>query len=112
MAANPSSMSQYQLFTPAYEVEIYLVDGTSEVRPIAKRRGLGVVKERRASLVEREELELAEHTLVRILLAGKASLGDNNLWGYLKYFQENPKFAQDIKRRSPEFVRWLEEIRR
>lgn len=108
LSAHPSDMSQFHLFTPAYEVEVNLVDGSSEVRPIAKRRRLGVIEDRRASLLEREELELAENTLIRIVLAGQASLGDNNLWGYLKFFHENPELGQDIKRRAPAFARWVE----
>lgn len=108
LSAHPSDMSQFHLFTPAYEVEVNLVDGSSEVRPIAKRRRLGVIEDRRASLLEREELELAENTLIRIVLAGQASLGDNNLWGYLKFFHENPELGQDIKHRAPAFARWVE----
>ena len=107
MASNPQSMSHFQLFSAAYEVEVSLVDGSTEIRSIAKRRRLGVVEDRRPSLSERQELELAENTLVRLLLAGEASQGDNNFWGYLKYFHENPKLASDIKARSPRFVQWL-----
>jgi hypothetical protein len=107
MANNPASLSHYQLFSPAYEVEVSLVDGSTEIRSTGKRRRLGVIEERRPNLSERQELELAENTLVRLLLAGEASQGDNNFWGYLKYFHENPKFASDIKARSPRFVKWL-----
>jgi hypothetical protein len=107
MAVNPNSLSHYQLFSPAFEVEVSLVDGSTEIRSIAKRKRLGVIEERRPSLSERQELELAENTLVRLLLVGEISQGDNNFWGYLKYFHENPKFARDIKARSPRFVQWL-----
>lgn len=112
LSAHPHDMSQFHLFTPSYEVEVNLEDGTSEVHPIRKRQRLGVIEDRRSSLLEREELELAQNTLVRIVLAGHAELGDNNLWGYLKYFHENPELARDIKRRSPEFVRWVENKKR
>jgi hypothetical protein len=112
MAANPNSLSHYHLFSPAYEVEVSLVDGTTEVRSISKRRRLGVIEDRRPSLSERHELELAENTLVRLLVAGQASQGDNNFWGYLKYFHENPAFAKHIKGRSPAFVKWLNEKKR
>lgn len=107
MAVNPQSLSHFQLFSPAYEVEVSLVDGTTEIRTLGKQRRLGMVEDRRPSLSERQELELAENTLVRLLLAGEASQGDNNFWGYLKYFHENPRFARDIKARSPRFVKWL-----
>jgi hypothetical protein len=106
MADNPHSMSQYQLFSAAYRVTVCLVDGTTEIHPL-KPRKLGTVVQKRPSFLERNELELAEKALVHMILGGEAESGEDNFWGYLKYFHEHPKFARDIKRRAPKFVHWL-----
>jgi hypothetical protein len=111
MADHPHSMSHYQLFSAAYRVTVSLVDGTTEVQPLKARR-LGTVKEKRASMLERSELEVAERSLVYMMLGGDPETGEDNFWGYLKYFHEHPKFARDIKRRAPKFVGWLHSRKR
>jgi hypothetical protein len=108
MAANPNSMSHLQLFTPAYKVEVSLVDGTTQIQPIKGRRQLGTVEEVRPSRLEREELEMAEQALVRLVVAGDMDGVEGSFWGYLKYFHEHPKFARDLEGRSPKFVAWLQ----
>jgi hypothetical protein len=42
-----------------------------------------------------------------MMLGGEAESGEDNFWGYLKYFHEHPKFARDIRKRAPKFVHWL-----
>jgi len=106
MADNPHSMSQYQLFSAAFRVTVCLVDGTTEIHPL-KPRKLGTVVQKRPSVLERSELELAEKALVHMILGGEVESGEDNFWGYLKYFYEHPKFARDIKQRAPKFVHWL-----
>lgn len=111
MADNPHSMSHYQLFSAAFAVTISLEDGTTEIKPL-KTRKLGTIVDKRPSVLERNELELAERSLVHVLLGGEIEQGENSFWGYLKYFHEHPKFAADIKRHSPKFVAWLNSKRK
>jgi hypothetical protein len=108
MAADPRAMSRYHLFSAAWHVDVSMVDGTAEVVEIQKKKQLGVIKEQRPSMLERNELALAERALVHTVLGGDATTGENSFWGYLKYFREHPQFARDLKRKSPKFVTWVE----
>jgi hypothetical protein len=107
MAANPSSLAHFQLFSAAFAVDVSLDDGTGEVRELETRK-LGVVEDTRPSRLEREERELAEKALVHYLLSGESGEGENAFWGYLKFFHEHPKIGNDVKRRHPSFIKWLE----
>lgn len=111
MAANPHSMSHYQLFSAAYAVTVSLQDGTAQIEKL-KTRKLGTVEDKRPSVLERNELELAERSLVHVLLGGEVEGGENSFWGYLKFFHEHPKFAADMKKQSPKFVAWLNSKRK
>lgn len=106
LAANPSSLSHFQLFSAAYAVTISLEDGGAEVAQL-KSRNLGTVQMERASRLEREELELAERSLVHYLLSGDADEGENAFWGYLKFMHEHPEIGRDLEKRAPKFVAWL-----
>ena len=108
MAASPQSMQHFQLFTAAYRVRVSLADGATDVKPLKKTRKLGTYEDRRPSVLERNELALAERALVHTVLGGSAHSGENNFWGYLKFFHENPQFARDIRGRDPKFYKWLQ----
>ena len=107
MAAHPDSTSLYELFTAGYSVQVSLTDGSTNVAKIKKRRRLGTIEVKRASMLERNEVAIAEQALVEAVLGRETPVGENNYWGYLKYFREHPKLARDIKTRAPAFVRWL-----
>lgn len=107
MAANPNSLSNFQLFSPQYVVTVSLDDGTGEVKELDKRK-LGMIVDTRPSRLEREEREMAEAALVHYLLTGDPHEGENSFWGYLKFFHEHPKLGKDMKKRHPGFVKWLE----
>jgi hypothetical protein len=106
MANHPNSLTESQLFSAKYRVTVSLVDGTTSISAL-KSRKLGTVKQRRATYMERTELETAERALIHLMLGGDSEHGENFFWGYLKYFKENPKFGRDIKAKSPRFVQWL-----
>jgi len=106
LAANPSSLEHFQLFSAAFAVTISLEDGTTTVDEL-KAKKLGTVQSQRPSRLEREELELAETSLVHYILSGDTDGGENAFWGYLKYMHEHPKLARDIAQRQPKFVAWL-----
>lgn len=106
LAANPSSLSHFQLFSAAYAVTISLEDGSAEVTEL-KSKKLGTVQVKRASRLEREELELAEKALVHYLLSGDSEEGENAFWGYLKFIHEHPEIGRDLEKRAPKFVAWL-----
>jgi hypothetical protein len=61
----------------------------------------------RPSMLERSELAIAEQALVEAFLGGETPVGENNYWGYLKFFREHPHLARDIGKRTPSFVKWL-----
>jgi hypothetical protein len=107
MATHPDDTSRYELFSAAWVVQVSLVDGTTKVSPISGRRRLGTLEEARPSMLERRELEIAEQALVESLLGADAAVGENNYWGYLKFFREHPQIARDMGKRSPAFVKWL-----
>lgn len=107
MAPNPQRMDHYQLYSAAYRVTLDLEHGTTDVAPLGKPRRLGSLVEGRPSSLERRELEISENALFRYVLAGEQDEGENSFWGYLKYFHEHPRFARDIERHAPRFVRWL-----
>ena len=106
LAANPSSLSHFQLFSAAFAVKISLEDGSAEVTELRSKK-IGTVQVKRASRLEREELELAEKALVHYLLSGDAEEGENAFWGYLKYIHEHPEMGRDLEKRAPKFVAWL-----
>lgn len=107
MAANPRSMTDFQLFSAAWRVEVSLRDGKVAVTPIAKSRELGTISQTRPSLLERNELEVAEAALVHQLVGTEANADDSPYWGYLKYMHEHPQLAKDLQRRSPSFLAWV-----
>lgn len=108
MAQDPGNMSQGVLLSAKYSVDISLEDGTTQVNEIKKSRKLGVVEDRRPSMLERNELGLAERALVHTVLGGDATTGENSFWGYKKFFLEHPKMAKDLKVKSPKFYRWVQ----
>jgi hypothetical protein len=107
MATHPDNASRYELFSAAWVVQISLVDGAANVTPIKGRRRLGTLESTRPSMLERSELAIAEQALVEATLGGTTPVGENNYWGYLKYFREHPQVARDLGKRSPAFVKWL-----
>jgi hypothetical protein len=107
MAVHPNSTSRYELFSAAWFVSVSLVDGAAEVSQVSGRRRLGTLEITRPSLLERSELAIAEQALVETVLGGDTPVGENNYWGYLKYFREHPQLARDIGKRAPAFVKWL-----
>jgi hypothetical protein len=107
MAANPRSMTDFQLFSAAWRVEVSLRDGDAAVTPIAKSRELGTISQTRPSSLERRELEIAEAALVHRLVGTEADADDSPYWGYLKYMHEHPQLAKDLQRRSPSFLGWV-----
>lgn len=106
-ATHPDDTSHYELFSAAWVVQVSLVDATTKVSPISGRRRLGTLEEVRPSMLERREIEIAEQALVESLLGADAAVGENNYWGYLKFFREHPQIARDMSKRSPAFVKWL-----
>jgi hypothetical protein len=111
-AEDPKNMSQGVLFTAAWAVDISLEDGTTEVSEIKKKKQLGVIQHKRPSMLERNELALAERALVHTVMGGDATTGENSFWGYRKYFLEHPKMAKDLRRKSPDFVKWVENYKK
>lgn len=107
MAANPGSLTRYQLYSPAFRVTVALTDGATEVHPMGKRRTLGTVEETRPSSLERRELELAENALIEQLIGSDRGAGENPYWGYLKYIHEHPKLGNDLERRAAAFLGWV-----
>jgi len=107
LEAIPTTLSRFDLFSPAYAVTVSLVDGSARVKTVTGKRRLGKVNEKPRSMLERNELEIAEQSLVARVLGNKDTSGENDFWGYLKYFREHPAFARDIAKRAPKFVAWL-----
>jgi hypothetical protein len=107
MAANPGSLTRYQLYSPAFRVSVSLTDGTTKIQPMGKRRALGTVEETRPTSLERRELDMAEASLVAQLIGTKLGEGDSPYWGYLKYIHEHPKLGGDLERRAPAFLGWV-----
>lgn len=107
MAANPKSMTQFQLFSAAWRVEVSLQDGETVVAAIAKPRQIGTITQTRPSSLERRELEIAETALVQQLVGDQADVGESPYWGYLKYMHEHPQLGNDLQRRSPAFLGWV-----
>jgi hypothetical protein len=107
MSANPDNMTHYQLFTPSYQVKVSLADGSTAIVPIAKPRELGSFEDKRASSLERRELDLAEASLVQQLTGVAIDDGDQPYWGYLKYIHEHPQLGRDLERRAPAFLGWV-----
>ena len=107
MAASQASMSEYQLFTPAFRVTVSLVDATTTIKTLGKRRKLGAITQSRPSSLERRELELAESSLIKQLIGLEIESAARPYWGYLKYIHEHPKLGRDLERRSPKFIGWV-----
>lgn len=107
MAVHPSSLSTYELYAAQYAVTVSLTDGATEVFTLRKAKRLGTIEEVRASMLERRELELAESSLVYLLMGADEVSGENKFWGYLKFFHEHPKLGRDMKARQGKFVKWL-----
>ncbi len=107
MAASQASMSEYQLFTPAFRVTVSLVDATTTIKTLSKRRKLGGITVSRPSSLERRELDMAETALIRELIGLEIEAAGRPYWGYLKYIHEHPKFGKDLERRSPKFIGWV-----
>jgi hypothetical protein len=112
MIQNPAALDSPIMLTAAYHVDVSLEDGSTEVTELAKPRKLGEVVDRRASMLERNELALAERALVHTVLGGDATTGENSFWGYRKFFREHPKMARDLQAKSPQFVRWVEQYKK
>lgn len=112
MAPNPSRLTEYLLFTPAFRVTVVLTDGTTSVEKLGKRKSLGTINETRPSSLERRELELAEAALVYQVLGADLRSKENPYWGYRKYVHEHPKLGRDLSRRSAAFFGWIEGKRR
>jgi hypothetical protein len=108
MAANPNNTSYYQLFTPAFRVEVALTDGATEVEPVGKRREIGSMEDRRPTSLERRELDIAEEALL-LSLMGVEKEGDEPYWGYLKFVVEHPEIGRDLEKRNPGFFGWIHE---
>ncbi|MBL8943435.1 MAG: hypothetical protein JNK45_09820 [Myxococcales bacterium] len=107
MAANPRSMSHFQLFSAAWRVEVSLHDGSTSVAPVAKSREIGTITQTRPSSLERRELEIAEAALVQQLVGTGVDEGESPYWGYLKFMHEHPQIGKDLQRRSPAFLGWV-----
>ncbi len=107
MAANPRSMSHFQLFSAAWSVKVSLVDGATSIAPIVKARELGTVEDKRATSLERRELDIAEGALVQQLVGTGVDNTESPYWGYLKYMHEHPMIGKDLQRRSPAFLGWV-----
>lgn len=107
MAANPRSMTHFQLFSAAWRVEVSLHDGTTAVAPVAKPRELGTITQTRPSSLERRELEIAETALVQQLVGTDVDAAESPYWGYLKYMHEHPQLGKDLQRRAPAFLGWV-----
>lgn len=107
MAANPRSMTHFQLFSAAWRVEVSLHDGTTAVAPVAKSREIGTIAQTRASSLERRELEIAEAALVQRMVGTGVDEGESPYWGYLKFMHEHPQLGKDLQRRSPAFLGWV-----
>ncbi len=107
LAANPRSMTQFQLFSAAWQVEVSLQDGATAVLPLAKSRALGTVAQTRPSSLERRELEIAESALVQRLVGAEIDDAESPYWGYLKFMHEHPELGKDLQRRSPTFLGWV-----
>ncbi len=104
MAPNPPSLTEYQLYTPAFRVTVSLADASTEIKTIGKRRKLGTIKRTRPSSLEKRELDLAEASLVKQMLGGQIELGQRPYWGYLKFIHEHPKMGRDMERRASKFI--------
>jgi hypothetical protein len=110
VALNPTDMNHGELHSAAVRVVLSLRDGTSEVETMKKRR-LGEIEHSRPSRLEREELELSETALVRLILKHEdEDHGENHFWGYLKYFHEHQKLGRDMKKQIPEFSAWVQHL--
>lgn len=107
MASHPDNTSRYELFSAAWMVQVALDTGEATVTAIKGRRRLGTLETTRPSRLERSELAIAEQTLVETTLGGTTPVGENNYWGYLKYFREHPQLASDLTKRAPAFMKWL-----
>lgn len=107
MAANPKSLTHFQLFSAAWRVEVSLRDGATEVTAIDKPRQLGTIAQTRPSSLERRELEMAEAALVQQLVGSEVDEDESPYWGYLKYLHEHPQLAKDLQRRAPTFLAWV-----
>lgn len=108
MMADPHDMSRFEVYTPEFRVEVSLSDGRTKVDHIKSRKRLGTIREVRPTRLERDELIVAERGLVKVMLQRETHSGENVFWGYLKFIHEHPKFASDLRRRSPKFMRWVE----
>ncbi len=100
-------MSHDQLFSAAYRVDVSLVDGSTKVVAIPKQKMLGTIEDTRPNSLERQELELAEASLVRQLLGADQTRGENSFWGYLEYVHERPEIGKDVSRRQSAFMQWV-----
>lgn len=107
MAANPRSMSHFQLFSAAWSVKVSLVDGATSIEPVAKSRELGTVEDTRPSSLERRELDIAEAALIQQLVGTEVDDAESPYWGYLKFMHEHPVIGKDLQRRSPAFLGWV-----
>lgn len=107
MSANPDNLTHYQLFTPSYYVKVSLADGATAIEPIAKHRELGTFEDKRATSLERRELDLAEASLVQQLTGATVDDADQPYWGYLKFVHEHPQLGRDLERRAPAFLGWV-----
>ncbi len=107
MAANPHNMTHYQLFTPSYRVKVSLADGATSIDELGKGRELGTFEDKRASSLERRELDIAESSLVQQLTGVAVDDADQPYWGYLKFIHEHPKLGKDLEKRSPAFLGWV-----
>lgn len=107
LAAHPHSMSQYVLYSAAFRVDVSLDDGSTTVVAIPKPRSLGTIEQTRPTSLETRELELAESSLVRQLLGGTATIGENTFWGYMKFVHEHPEIGRDLERRQAPFMKWV-----
>lgn len=107
MAANPDNLTHFQLFSPSYYVKVALTDGSTTIEPITKQRQIGTFEDKRASSLERRELDLAEESLVQQLIGQRIDDADQPFWGYLKYMHEHPQLGRDLERRAPAFLGWV-----
>jgi hypothetical protein len=107
MAANPHNMTHFQLFSPWYRVKVSLTDGTTAIEELGKRKQIGTFEDKRASSLERRELDMAESSLVQQLTGVQIDDGDQPYWGYLKFIHEHPQLGKDLERRNPAFLGWV-----
>lgn len=107
MAANPHNLTHYQLYSPSYRVKVSLTDGATAIEEIGKRKQIGTFEDKRASSLERRELDMAEASLVQQLTGVKVDDGDQPYWGYLKFIHEHPQLGKDLQKRSPAFLGWV-----